>query len=83
MRSAAFRRATSFIDFDGQKFRLTADFKADLALKISAAQDMETSAVTYLRSDTDSIPMTYSELITLRDKIVDQDTAAHKAEFAS
>ena len=83
MPSRAIRKATSFIEFDGQKLRLTAAFKADLVLKISAAQDMATSEVVFIHSTDGPVPMTYSELIVLRDAIITQDTETAKRELGS
>lgn len=80
MNSRAYRKATSFVDYGGQRFRLTTRFKADLSIKISIGPTLSASDTQLVRTVEGVTPMTLSELFQLQAAIAQQENAALAAE---
>ena len=81
-RSRELRKATSLTNFHGEMIRLTPDFMATLALSIGYMEHSGDASIP-VETTTGVTVMTLSELYELRKQIMDQASAALKAEAAA
>lgn len=82
MRSRAFRKATSFIEFEGATYRLTPDFISELNFLVDAGSSVGAGDVFDLSSTTGTEQLTLSEIMQLQAAIYEQRKQAYVDERA-